>query len=97
MTGYSETTGTVVADDGTELTLVIQHVGIDPKLAETVFDMGKETGAWGWKQKVWYCKDDQALETAQAAARFYYGWSEGSEKVTKLPMGDYLYKATYAC
>lgn len=94
---YSEETGTVEATDGTELTLVVQHVNIDPALAEQIFEMGVETGSWGWKEKVWYCPSEKALQTAQSAARFYYGWSDGSETVRKAPCGGYVYKARYAC
>ena len=94
---YTESRGTVEAEDGTEINMVVQHVNIDPERAKAIFETGHDEGDWGWKHKSWYCKDEQELKETQAAARFYYGWDDGTEKVTPLPDGRYRYEAFYAC
>ena len=94
---YSKTEGTVVAETGEQFTLIVQHVDIDPTQARILFNIGREVGDWGWKHKVWTCQDIQRLEEIRAAARFFYGWAEGTETVTSLPDGRYQYEARYAC
>lgn len=93
---YSKQTGTAKATDGTEISIAVQHVDIDPKLAEKLFNLGEDVGDWGWKHKVWICAPFQAWKI-QAAARYYYGWKEGSEQFTRLPNGQVRYEAIYAC
>jgi len=98
---YKEETGTIQAIDtdgnAQELTMVVQHVDIDPKIAKIVFDLGIEVGDWGWKHKKWIIPPDQ-LELVQAAARYYYGWKDGSERINHPPMGNLVYyEARYAC
>jgi hypothetical protein len=94
---YSNETVLAKADDGTEIAITIKHVDIDPTMARTIFETGIETGTWGWKHKTWDCPDISTLMAVQAAARFFYGWAEGSEKVTPHADGGYIFEAHYAC
>jgi hypothetical protein len=93
---YSQEKGTLKADDGSAIGITIQHVNIDPKVAEQVFSRGVNVGDWYWKHKVWFCANEIDLMLVQAAARFYYGWDENSEKITESGSG-YRYEAWYAC
>jgi hypothetical protein len=94
---YTEACGTVEAEDGTEIKMTVQHVNIDPERARAIFETGHDEGDWGWKHKSWYCRDEQELRETQAAARFYYGWKDGSEKITPIGTGAFWYDARYAC
>lgn len=94
---YSEEKGTLTADNGTQFGVTIQHVEIDPDVAEKVFAMGVEVGDWHWKHKVWRNIKPHNLGLVQAAARFYYGWDNNSEKITCNPDGTFNYEAYYTC
>lgn len=94
---YKVETGTAKAECGTEVGITVLHVDIDPDVAREVFGRGVETGSWGWKHKVWACVTLAELRQIQAVARYYYGWAEGSEKVTRSSDGGYVYEASYAC
>jgi len=94
---YQVKTGQVKADDGTEFTMKVMHVNISPEVAREVFDRGIETGNWNWKEKVWTCANIVELRQIIAAARFYYGWKDGSEKVYQAQDGDWIFTAYYAC
>ena len=93
---YSKRNGTVETTDGTEIKIEIMNVDISPEVAREVFDRGVETGDWNWKEKVWSCSTIAELRQIIAAARFYYGWKEGSEKVYQIENG-WAFKAHYAC
>ena len=94
---YAETKGTIAADDGTEIGITIQHVNIHPELAKALFAEGEETGDWGWKHKVWYCDNVRHFEHVRRAARFYYGWNERSERISRHGESGIRYEACYAC
>ncbi len=94
---YSTETETAQATNGTEVIITVQHVDIDPEMARIIFDQGIEIGDWDWKHKVWHCNTVLQLAETQAAARFFYGWGEGSEKMTGNPTDRYTYEAWYAC
>jgi hypothetical protein len=94
---YSEERGTMTAEDDTTFKVTIKHVDISPDVAKTVFDRGLETGDWGWKSKWWLCSSRVELKQTIAAARYFYGWKDGSEEILKCDSGDYIYKAHYAC
>lgn len=101
-TRYTEQSGTVTADDGTELVLTVQLVDIDTVRAHELFEQGVEQGDWGWKHKVWTVNTQAELDEVQAAARFFYGWTSNSERISKHPTGYtgktiIRYEAWYAC
>ena len=93
---YAETAGTIRAEDGTEFGLTVKHVDIDPEVAKIVFDAGYEVGDWHWKHKVWFCTCEADLALVQAAARYYYGWADGTERID-VTSGSIRYEAWYAC
>lgn len=93
---YSETSGVVEAECGTPILLTVQHVDIDPDKARILFGLGDEVGDWGWKHKTWFVESEKELEDVMAAARFFYGWDDDSEKVTVVD-GGFEYEAWYAC
>lgn len=93
---YSIETGTVEATNGTPVTITIQHVDISPEVASVVFDRGEEVGDWGAKHKVWFCQTIAEVRQVRAASRFYYGWHENSESVTRF-MDGYIFESRYAC
>ena len=94
---YSEETGILIADDGTRFGVTVQHVEIDADVAQKVFASGQEIGDWHWKHKIWRNIKPENLGLVQAAARFYYGWNDNSEKITPNADGTFNYEAYYAC
>lgn len=94
---FEQTTHTVFDTAGEPLELVVQHVDIDPKMAREIFERGTPTGTWGWKHQIWTVATLLELAEVQAAARFFYGWANGSEKTTALPGGRFRFEAYYAC
>lgn len=85
-------------DAGTDqVTIQVQMVDIDPDKAREIFDEGRQVGDWGWKHQIWVARGIQELEEIRAAARFFYGWSEGSESVRSLGDGRFEFEAWYAC
>lgn len=93
---YAQTAGTLQATDGTDIGITIQHVDIDPAVAKEIFERGVQVGDWHWKHQIWACTTLAELRQIQAAARFYYGWSENSEIITKTAVG-YTFEAWYSC
>jgi hypothetical protein len=94
---YAEEWSEVEDETGEKQQIVVQqHVIIDHLVAEKLFCMGERVGDWGWKHKVWRQVPDIMFPTVQAAARYYYGWAEGSEKITKNDDGTVTYEAYYA-
>jgi len=94
---YSETHGTLTADDGTQFEVVVKHVDIDPQVAATVFANGREFGdEMGWKHKIWTGRTEAELTLVQAAARFYYGWNGRNERVYRNTLaGTWAFQAWY--
>jgi len=93
---YSKPIVTVKDENGTEIKVEVMNVDISPEVAEEIFRRGVETGNWSWKEKVWACSNIAELRQIIAAARFYYGWGEGSEQVYQVANG-WAFKAHYAC
>ena len=79
-----------------QIQIVVQHVAIDPFRARELFDLGEDVGDWGWRHRTWRVPLDQLAEL-QAAARFFYGWSESNEKSTFCPDGAVIFEAFYTC
>ena len=94
---YETQVGVVSATDGTEFTLVVKHVDIDPNEAERLFDAGEQVGNWGWKHQKWTCRDIQHLEEVRAAARYFYGWNGHNEIVRPRSDGSLEFEAYYCC
>jgi hypothetical protein len=102
---YQKTSGTVEGEVvnlatnqiiGTkEITVTVRHSDIDPDEAERIFSYGEETGNWGWKEKSWTI-DPNELKKTMAAARYYYGWAPGSERIKVKANGQIVYTAFYA-
>ena len=92
----ADISGTLTATDGTVIDVTVKHVDIDPKVAEAIFAMGIETGSRGWKHKTWRVPES-ALALVQAAARFYYGWSDTNEGIIRSPDGTVFFDAFYTC
>ena len=84
----------VVEDEG--LTFGVMHVAIDHEVARTLFDEGVDVGDWGWKHRRWTIPEE-LLEVYILAARFFYGWDAGSEKVTEAGDGKVTLEAYYTC
>ena len=93
---YWEESGTINIAGGPEVTIKVQHVDIEPEVAKRLFDQGEQVGDWHWKHQIWRNVPAAVFPTVQAAARFYYGWAEGSETVTENPDGTVTYEAYYA-
>lgn len=99
-----ETNHTLTADDGQQFGVTVKHVtGITQEEANRIFALGVETGEWGWKSKVWHNLRGSELRKVQAAARFFYGWADGTEsfgietEATAEHIARYWFKAYYAC
>ena len=84
----------VVEDEG--LTFGVMHVAIDPDVARTLFDESVDVGDWGWKHRRWTIPEE-LLEVYILAARYFYGWDAGSEKVTEAGDGKVTLEAYYTC
>ena len=90
--------GVIACEQGDFPIIVKQVENIDPALARQVFDEGTVVSAdWGWKKKIWFNVPADRLALVQAAARFFYGWEEGSEEIEQDKHGTFTYKAYYAC
>lgn len=93
---YHTRVGTAQAETGEDVQITVQHVNISPEVAEKLFAEGIEIGDWGWKHKQWICNLGE-LSQIQAAARFYYGWSGGSETIQHIDNDKFIYNAWYTC
>jgi hypothetical protein len=99
-----ETNHTLTTDDGQQFNVTVKHVtGITQEEANRIFARGVETGEWGWKSKIWHNLTGSQIEKVRAAARFFYGWGEGTESFGAEPVQNpdsikrYWFKAYYAC
>ena len=80
-----------------QITVTIQHVNMEEEKAQELFDKGKNVGDWGWKHRIWENINPTDFPEIQKAARFFYGWGKGSEKVTFNEDGTMNYEAWYTC